>query len=1211
GEPHRFLQNSTGGKIVSKTQMISIDPDFWIGEIVRFDRNTSSIQPGETAVLYFEVRDSGNTSYKFAGVPVNITLEEPIAGVSLKITNALYPGSTYYYITDGSGLIELFVYSTYLLTPEIVQTIKFNLTVDFENDSNVQWIGTTNAIDLGGSDTLENFNKTWLSVIRSNDLTIDPEFTICEVILSTTNESGNTIIRSGDTLNVTFKIRPVGGGAGLTNVPVNISLAESYPGVSITISGSNLEARPYYNFTTATGEISVLLTTTYGITPKTLPIKLNVTADFQNDTDFAVWYIGQKPTGVDFRSNMSYSEFQQTISIDPQYFTGYVYVPTDNPPNELVQQNETLVIEFRLRLNYAGGNVFPDIDGLNISIQINNTDPSAWNMTVTPESYLDSSDSSVTFSIKTNDTGITPEAIYNITATADFGSIKDRTYNFTLAYPSTVPSGRLFGAWVNGTDTTGNYSYVTDFFEVKNIDLIRVWIPGGGITDPSHVDAGFNSTSGFYEVYRVTTDITIEGTYKDSTQDPVKFETIEIRMNHTNGERELLGYATTDDQGAFSTVINISATTPLKDNITIYGEDQTPPTPREGHEGINNIQVVTTIDLSDYNIEIANGSSVFVGESVSISGTLTDNLGQSIDSSVSIFTDSFSELNGRLRFIGWNGTHEIGAPNIVSPNADGTYSLSYQIPHEYTDDTLYIRLNITSSGLVHYRVNFAQELVLVYRDFQIDNLQIYLPNGTTSTVLTNNSVYLISGINNRDISIRGTLEDSTGRTLDAKWINTAWNDSITLLSVDSVPAGNFSIDYSFTGFTNDTWVWQLHHILDNGTVLSKHYYIVLQWTIYDTTEPIVTITSPITSQGVALLSQNSITTIIVTVIDPSFDVVSVGLDNSSVTIWINGADNTMDQDSGSIFSYDWDTSNPSDTRYNITISALDLANNWKKSEIIIVIDVVAPSATIEVTEYNNGYLNVNSNGRVLISGTIEDNSSLTDLNTGIDNSSARLLILRSGTGSIQINNSILISENEYSYDWVIILDPDDLDLLRRNDTFKGTDNWTIRLTYSDLSGNVNQTEKVVKLDLTEPTLEIVDEFPDEVDDRLVINITFYDQESGIYLESLTLELLNSNDTVLDTIRYGDMNVTLSDNNATIVFDTSALVEKGEYFIRLSVFDNTGNKKILAPLFFTIIRPSPPNLFSNLFIAILSPILAFGGGIGLAALYERFKGIRGS
>ncbi|MFX0206047.1 MAG: hypothetical protein ACFFDT_08665, partial [Candidatus Hodarchaeota archaeon] len=1038
--PHRFLRGVGETLSISTDEDVSINPDFWVGDIRYVDTNVTSIRPGESALVKYEVF-STQTTDTFVDVPVKIELANPIPGVTLHFD---FNPSAYgnYYLTDVNGIIYVKVTSTYLVTTEYVQSVPLDITVDFENDSNLRWIGNSNAIiNWGWADTLQNFNKTW-RVRQLTDITINPDFNNCTISYFTTNESGDTVIRPGDSILVYFAVRDE-GSLLLDDVPANVSFVDystmkSY-GVSLTIHPS-LSPSPgmpgYYN--TSGGYIYFTISTEYGVTPKNLNIDLKATADFEHDS-LNKWYVGSKGIRPDFRSNSSYSEGSGSITVAPQYFTGYVYIPTDNPPSAtLVQHNEILETEFRLRLTYSGGDVYPSIDGLTISIQVNNTDPVNWNMQVTPAISQDSTGSSVTFYILMNATGMTPEAMYNLSVTADFGSIKDRTYNFTSPYPSTVPSpGTLSGVWVNGTDSTGNYSYVSTMFEVKNIDLIRVWIPGGGVTDPFHPDAGFNGGSGLFEVYRSTTFITIEGTYKDNTQDPVQNKRIELYLNHSAGSRIPLDTNVwTDTQGAFSTIINLPNTTPLEDGITIYGEDPNPPTPQEDHEGFDDIRVVSNIQFNNHNVNILNGSTVFLGESVNLTGTLHDNLNQPIVSSLPIFTNSFSELTSNLRVVGWNGTHEIGIAQVTSPNADGTYNINYQIPYNYNQDTLSIRLNITSSGLVHYRVNYTQTLINIYWNFEIADFEIYFPLNDTSVGLADGATYFVYGENNRYIAIRGNLTDSSGRGLGEKWINTTWNTEISPPphSVLADPAGSFTLDYSFTGYENGTWVWKYYHILDNGSELSKFYNITINWVVFDTTGPRFEISSPIGS----ILPPTETVMIIATITEPTSGVVSSALDNSSVIIQINGVNDTMSQTVGQfIFSYNWDPSTAIDTTYTITIFASDIENNWNTTTLDIVIDVVAPTGTIDVSENNDGYLEVDSDGIVSISGTYEDDSSVTGRNSGVNETSVQLFIITPPGEAILSENisTMIVTIDSFSYDWTIILDPDDLENIRRNSSF--------------------------------------------------------------------------------------------------------------------------------------------------------------------------------
>ena len=119
--------------------MISINPDFWIGQIVLSSQNTTSIRPGQTGLLEFEVNSTQAPGVPFDGVPVQFVVNPAIPGVTLAVLGNNPYGN--YYETDVSGRIQVEVHSTYLLTPEILTLITLDITVDFQNDSQARWIG--------------------------------------------------------------------------------------------------------------------------------------------------------------------------------------------------------------------------------------------------------------------------------------------------------------------------------------------------------------------------------------------------------------------------------------------------------------------------------------------------------------------------------------------------------------------------------------------------------------------------------------------------------------------------------------------------------------------------------------------------------------------------------------------------------------------------------------------------------------------------------------------------------------------------------------------------------------------------------------------------------------------------------------------------------------------------------------------------------------
>ncbi|MHA1972392.1 MAG: hypothetical protein ACTSW1_05355 [Candidatus Hodarchaeales archaeon] len=1194
-QPHRFIRGPSDQLVITDSQLISIDPEFIIAQIGLNWMNTTTIRPGEAAVIEFEVNSTQSPSIIFSDVPVKISINQSIAGVSLDFSGYSAYGNGYY-LTDLDGRIRVTVSSTYLLTPEIIQNVLLDLVVDLENDSNVRWMGTKHA----GTATFSEYNKSWTDS-QFSGLSIDPQFIISTIVLSTTNETGDTTIRSGDGITLTFKVQDDSNNP-LPNVPVNVSLLSNYPGVTFTVTGHGGFAYSGYYYTNSSGVINVNLKTTYGNTPKNLVIQLNATADFEHDS-LDVWYIGQNPSSGDFRSNSSYSYIIQGITVDPQYFTGDIYIPGDNPPAYLVQQNETLSIEYRLKVNYGGTDVFPSIDDINISILINGSLPSVFNMNVSPSSSQNSSASSVTFDILTNATGVTPEAIYIITAKADFSGDTNLIYNITHA---TVPTGHLEGYWVNGSDSD-NFSRLNYTFQVKNIDRISLEV--SSIVDPSHTDEGYNVTSGYFEVYRNTSIITINGTYMDSTQEPVQDRDIIIAYDYPGlSSPQTLATVTTNTLGKFSEPIILPSTTPLRD-IIIFGRDPTDPVPQEIRQNITNIRVVSTVSLDDFSISGFTGNAVHVGEKITASGNLLDDQGVPITS---------SELNNRIRIIGWTGSQEVGTPSVISPSS-GAYSTEYTIPSSYTLGIIFIRLNITSnSNLVHFRPTYKDLMINVYSSFEFSNLILYFTSNGHNTSVTNGTSYIIKDILNKTISFQGQLVDQLGRPLGSKDIISYWNStqSQTTLPSDAL----FNQNYDFPGYTNVTMIWQLYHITDNGTTLPIKYIITLSWEVYDETAPNITVISP-TNLNDSTISNNPTTTFTLTVIDPSTNIVSVGLDNASVTITIDGTSYVMTNTAGSTFTYDWDTSSATDKVYTISFYARDLANQVTNITYYVVIDVIAPNAIINVVTNSAGYVNITSGGNITITGTVTDSQSNTGRNSGIDEASVYLRIINA-SGYTIVNRLIQLTSGSYNEDWTIILNYNDIATLTRDPRFLSTsENWIIRIVYSDLAGNSATSELSVKLDKDNPNIAIITDVPNVASSEFSIDLIITDTQTGVNYSSLHIELYNSDTDQLIELIYKNLNYTRSDTNVQIFYNPTDL-NSGNYFIRVKVFDLTGNLASIDSSIFNI-RPkttttSPPTNSTTTtqnpvklgtvdFVAfIIFDILALAGGIGIAFVYEKYK-----
>ncbi|PWI49736.1 hypothetical protein CEE45_01000 [Candidatus Heimdallarchaeota archaeon B3_Heim] len=1209
--PHRFIR-STGGMLTvsSAGDTISIDPDFWVGLISLNSITSTNIRPGESTTLVFEVNTTSAPLVDFSGVPVKIELNPSIAGVSLTFTNPQNtPYSIYgYRYTNSSGMIEVTVDTTYLTTPEFIppQSVNLDLTVDFENDSQARWIGTQHL----GTTTLAEFNTTWLTS-QDASLSIDPNFTFYEIILASTNESGDTVIRSGDILEINFRVQSKVGGIGLAGVDVNVLLGGAYAGVTL-LGGLST--------TNGSGYVTVNLSTTYLITPKDLDIVLNATADLTSDP--GVWLVGQKSTNPSFYSNSSYSDVEEIIQVDPQYFFGEITAPPANNPISRIGQTDEINITFRLHLS-GEGTVFPDINDVNISITVDGNLPGDSNMTVLPgASFQDSVSSWVTFSLRPTEN--TTEKWYTVNATAHFGDAQGLVYNITTH--SSVPSRQLSGVWVNGSHTN-DISFTTFAFEVKNVD--RIQISSQDISDVTHtgVDApGLNVSTGYYEIYRGTTYINISGSYYDPVATlGLPSTPVRISFNWTNlamqPQTSTLANVTTDGNGEFWANISIPTSIPLQD-IQIYGWDPAFPTPQENRNPITNIRLMSRVFIPNHALIGYNGNAIFVGENVTSAGTVRDDQGVIVKS---------TQFIGLIENIGWDSTQEVGTA-ISGSLSSGSFSLDYQIPNDYALDVIAIRANVIwGAGLVNYRPRIFQLWVNIYNEINISSFEIYLPANRSTISIVNGSTYDIPGDLHRQIYISGNLIDQNNSGLNGKDINEAWNG--TGVTITSGGGGFFNLSYDFTGFTNVTWIWGFSHTLDNGTTLPTTFIVTFSWIAVDDTAPFITINSPSTNQTVAI-ANISTTLIEVDIIDPDNSTgpgyVSLGLNTSSVTITINGTSTTMLNTVGSLFTYDWDTSNVNDTKFFISITAMDYAGNLRNSSFYVVIDVILPTATINVvstTVDTTVYAVMNENGDIFISGNLSDSSSSTGRNSDIDSSSIQLIIRPQGGAAVLTLNSVDLNanSNSYYYAWNIF----NVTSRLRDPDFKLDElNWELVLSLTDYAGNIYQTIGTVVLENENPGLFPIVGPPSQISEGTFdLMVSYFDIKSGINEDLLNFTLHDAADgTLLQTYNSNAAEVTLiAGTNASLTLNANDLND-GQYYVRVTVYDNVGNFAPAQSSDFSILHPitttsAPPTTTTtspsgpgvlrpiDLIQFLLLDIIALGSGIGIAVIFERVKSRR--
>ncbi|MHA2278329.1 MAG: hypothetical protein ACXAC2_21325, partial [Candidatus Kariarchaeaceae archaeon] len=615
------------------------------------------------------------------------------------------------------------------------------------------------------------------------------------------------------------------------------------------------------------------------------------------------------------------------------------------------------------------------------------------------------------------------------------------------------------------------------------------------------------------------------------------------------------------------------------------------------------------------------GNAIFAGESLTASATIRDDQGVIVDS---------TPFNGLVRVIGWNSTHEVGTSTPESL-ISGSYSLSYQIPQDYDLDTIFIRSKVVwGASLVHYRPGFAQMAVNTYNDFNINFLEIDLPdNATTDISIVNGGTYYIRGFTHQQITIHGILVDQAGvpRPLQNKDVITYWNATPSTQST-SATTGSFSFSYDFSGYyTNVTWIWAFYHTLDNGTTLAKSYTATFIWEVVDDTEPNITITSPIGINVTALTPASSVT-IATTILDPSPPTaISFGLDNSSVRIRINnGAPNPMVNMGSGIFTFDWDTSLAGDEEFYISIWAFDVAGNLRNISVIAVFDVIQPFATITATNtsiINDYFAIINSNGDIQINGILSDSSSVTNQNSGIDTTSITLDIgPQGGTAILTLDdNSITVDQTSFSYNWKIFNNVTN----ERLPLFLGGDYWEIVVTISDNVGNSNDTTIILRLEETDPIVQITAQPPSLIEQNgFSFSVNVSDTITGLNMQSVEFTVNRVGGSPLaPSFTYDSSAVSVNGVDIELTLDIS-MFENGEYTITATIIDNIGNSGSIESSDFGIrhitttiptTTPSPttpgapPLNPIDLVQFLLLDIIALGGGIGIALLFEKVKAKR--
>lgn len=1119
---HYFMKSNEGTSTdISEIRTISVDSEFSVCTLDFTGTNTTSdeIRPGEDMEIVFMVLDQQLNPV--SGVPVNVSLTSSIPGLSLTGYAAFNPiyNLTHHY-SSAAGNITVFLSSTYLVTPEVRTAITFAIKADFLFDGSETNIGEYHS----DTDTWANYENSWSTLSLPNSIFIDPNFDEATISLLSVNDS-DQVIRPGDNITLTYIVRN-STSSPLKDIPVKIELNEDYAGLGIQISIFNLVNNPatvglpgYYN-TSDSGTIIILLETSLTLTPYDQDIYLKGVADFtaisHDGTPYSKWLVGTEPSTSNFRSAMSYSNLTAIshISVDPQYLYAEIIIQgiPNNPTVSRVQQTESLSVTFEV--SPLAGTISSGWDNVKVTLYINDTDGSDNFMQIVGGQEKYTNDNLVKYTIDTNVSGATPEGIYNIVAQVDYLNDESTIYNIT--HP-TVPSGELLGVWLRGTDHN-EYDNTSFVLTVKNQDTLRVNVKS--VNDLSHTDEGLSN--GFWEVYRGTTRIYLNGTYKDISLDPVQGRTLEIRFRYTTGGDTSTNHtitgatATTDSSGNFEVDFLLDASLIIND-LEIFAEDTS--TAEEAQVSVSNIRLVSQIDITDMQL-FRSGSNllgtnyVHAGESFRVNGTTRDEFGN-------IVTDS--ELDNHIVFSGWNGSTIWG--DFINTSV-GSYNEFYEIPANYASTIFYIRVNITDDGSVtHYRTTYNEKLINIYQNIGF-NLSVWIEGAYNDSYITNTTIN-VENIGLQLIRIDLVLFDNlTKNPLADKTVIITWkDDSPIIITVDQ--NGEYSGNYYLNegdDYSNIS-MYTVVHQTDNGTALTPSTSLSFDWFYHFRLE----IDSSNTYENFGTLLDNTTiyikgevndsVTNYVTAIDIS---TGLPLDNQNINIQWGTLLPQVDPTDGSgetsseiyLLTVDGGFQN-----LTIDFSAYLEINNLQVLELYTitydwtVYDITSPDIVILTNDFTINQTILSNSSTVTIRIQVEDPSD-THASNGLDKTTVNIIIDSSPYLMIDIGLNVF----EYTWDTDNLLDKF----------------YEIYFTAEDNVGNSNTTEIVlIGMDKIKPKITQIEIRRNN--DYLEINTTGYAIITGIITSShnmdLGIDITDLNSVVLTLINYDTQAIVSSFNSS--------------------------------------------------------------------------------
>ena len=383
---------------------------------------------------------------------------------------------------------------------------------------------------------------------------------------------------------------------------------------------------------------------------------------------------------------------------------------TPSTTNQIVVNPFTYVpLKFNVNIQNT---LYAQLDGLigaalqNVRVYLNETILGMYGMNISQNGLLTDAAGSVTFSVGIS--GSTADGLYQIPAYAEFEN------DYSLNSTNNMGNTKTFSYfWLNGitsgigkinaTLSISNYSAgnSTDI-NVKRTNVMTVVI--NNVFDKNNV---LVSSGQVLRGYKLNLTIHYTDAYGVPKQGySVKLTTI-VADPSGNNNRTINPFGTTDAQGYIQKDLIIGNNYSVGP-ATIIAEDPSVTTNVTIQNATFNI-LSHVLFNNNPAITLPNGyNELFVGENISISGTVYDDLGP-INSS-SYRSDIRNELINHLYISGYNTTNGLIAgtgsfTNISFSTNSAEFNISWQIPAFYKLNNFAIFLNLTTATHFIYGIN--------------------------------------------------------------------------------------------------------------------------------------------------------------------------------------------------------------------------------------------------------------------------------------------------------------------------------------------------------------------------------------------------------------------------------------------------------------------------------------------------------------------------